>query len=176
MFLLYRKVIQLHIHIYIYTYFFILLLLFWLCCVACGILVLQPETEPRPTAVDSLSPNPWTSRDSLFFLFFSIMIHHRILNVIPCAMHQDLVYPFSVIVCKRHLIWELYRARQSSGGGKVSLELPPWPQQQLSQEQPQEPSQSWEIQGFPGGSVVKNPPANTGDTGLIPGVGKSHIL
>ena len=27
--------------------------------------------------------------------------------------------------------------------------------------------------GFPGGSVVKNPLANTGDTGSIPGSGKS---
>ena len=27
--------------------------------------------------------------------------------------------------------------------------------------------------GFPGGSVVKNPPANAGDTGLIPGSGRS---
>ena len=27
--------------------------------------------------------------------------------------------------------------------------------------------------GFPGGSVVKNPPANAGDTGLIPGLGRS---
>ena len=27
--------------------------------------------------------------------------------------------------------------------------------------------------GFPGGSVVKNPPANVGDMGLIPGSGKS---
>ena len=26
---------------------------------------------------------------------------------------------------------------------------------------------------FPGGSVVKNPPVNAGDTGLIPGLGKS---
>ena len=26
--------------------------------------------------------------------------------------------------------------------------------------------------GFPGGSVVKNPPASTGDVGLIPGSGK----
>ena len=26
--------------------------------------------------------------------------------------------------------------------------------------------------GFPGGSVVKNPPANAGDTGLIPGSGR----
>ena len=27
--------------------------------------------------------------------------------------------------------------------------------------------------GFPGASVVKNPPANGGDSGLIPGSGKS---
>ena len=27
--------------------------------------------------------------------------------------------------------------------------------------------------GFPGGSVVKNPPANAGDSGLIPGFGRS---
>ena len=26
--------------------------------------------------------------------------------------------------------------------------------------------------GFPGGSAVKNPPANAGDVGLIPGLGK----
>ena len=30
--------------------------------------------------------------------------------------------------------------------------------------------------GFPGGSVVKNPPANTRDTGLIPGFGKIPTL
>ena len=29
--------------------------------------------------------------------------------------------------------------------------------------------------GFPGGSVVKNLPANAGDMGLIPGAGGSHI-
>ena len=28
-------------------------------------------------------------------------------------------------------------------------------------------------QGFPGGSVVENPPANAGDEGLIPGSGRS---
>ena len=28
---------------------------------------------------------------------------------------------------------------------------------------------------FPGGAVVKNPSANAGDTGLIPGPGKSHM-
>ena len=27
--------------------------------------------------------------------------------------------------------------------------------------------------GFPGGSEVKNPPAKTGDRGLIPGLGRS---
>ena len=30
--------------------------------------------------------------------------------------------------------------------------------------------------GFPGGVVVKNPPANAGDTSLIPGPGRSHML
>ena len=29
------------------------------------------------------------------------------------------------------------------------------------------------VMGFPGGSVVKNLPANAGDTGLIPGSGRS---
>ena len=28
-------------------------------------------------------------------------------------------------------------------------------------------------EGFPGGSVVKHPPANAGDTGSIPGLGRS---
>ena len=31
-------------------------------------------------------------------------------------------------------------------------------------------------EGFPGGSVVKNPPANAGDTGLIPSLGRTHML
>ena len=29
---------------------------------------------------------------------------------------------------------------------------------------------------FPGGTVVKNLPANTGDMGSIPGPGRSHML
>ena len=29
--------------------------------------------------------------------------------------------------------------------------------------------------GFPGGEVVKNPPANAGDTGSSPGPGRSHV-
>ena len=32
------------------------------------------------------------------------------------------------------------------------------------------------IQGFPGGPVVKNPPANAGDMGSIPGPGRFHML
>ena len=29
---------------------------------------------------------------------------------------------------------------------------------------------------FPGGAVVRNPPANAGDTGSIPGPGRYHML
>ena len=32
-----------------------------------------------------------------------------------------------------------------------------------------------ESQGFPGGPVVKNPPAYAGNTGSIPGPGRSHM-
>ena len=31
-------------------------------------------------------------------------------------------------------------------------------------------------EGFPGGAMVKNPPANAGDRGLSPGPGRSHML
>ena len=34
-------------------------------------------------------------------------------------------------------------------------------------------SQIWD---FPGGTVVKNPPANAGDTGSSPSLGRSHML
>ena len=32
-----------------------------------------------------------------------------------------------------------------------------------------------ELAGFPGGSVVKNVPANAGDVGSIPDLGRSHM-
>ena len=35
--------------------------------------------------------------------------------------------------------------------------------------------QSKLYRGFPGGSVVKNPPDNAGDTGSNPGAGRSHM-
>ena len=37
-------------------------------------------------------------------------------------------------------------------------------------------SRSVDFKGFPGRSVVKNPPANAEDTGLIPDPGISHML
>ena len=33
-----------------------------------------------------------------------------------------------------------------------------------------------EGEGFPGGAVVENLPANAGDTGSSPGLGRSHVL
>ena len=32
-----------------------------------------------------------------------------------------------------------------------------------------------EVLGFPGGAVVENLPANAGDTGSSPGLGRSHM-
>ena len=38
-----------------------------------------------------------------------------------------------------------------------------------------EPSEVSKSGDFPGGTVVKNPLANAGDTGSIPGPGRSHM-
>ena len=50
---------------------------------------------------------------------------------------------------------------------------------QLCVEQVEELSRRWTLKcpevGFPGGTVVKNPPANAGDTGSSPGPGRSHM-
>ena len=37
--------------------------IFWLCHIACGILVPRPGMEPRPPAVEVWSPNHWTFRE-----------------------------------------------------------------------------------------------------------------
>ena len=34
---------------------------------------------------------------------------------------------------------------------------------------------NWQYGGFPGGAVVENLPANAGDTGWSPGLGRSHM-
>ena len=34
---------------------------------------------------------------------------------------------------------------------------------------------NYTARGFPGGAVVENPPANAGDTGSSPGLGRSHM-
>ena len=42
-------------------------------------------------------------------------------------------------------------------------------------EEKQTEKQKLPFLGFPGGAVVKNPPANAGDTGSSPGPGRSHM-
>ena len=34
-----------------------------------------------------------------FFIFFSIMVHHRRLDIVPCVIRQDLVYPSYKMIC-----------------------------------------------------------------------------
>ena len=37
------------------------------------------------------------------------------------------------------------------------------------------PVLKFQVVGFPGGAVVENLPANAGNTGLSPGLGRSHM-
>ena len=67
-------------------------------------------------------------------------------------------------------------------GNKKHSEVHSRVRSRLNQDREEE-SMCWYIIGknntaldFPGGAVVKNPPANAGDTGLSPGPGRSHML
>ena len=53
--------------IYLIIYLFIY---FWPCCMACQILVPQPGIEPVSPAVETWSPNHWTTREFPVFLLF----------------------------------------------------------------------------------------------------------
>ena len=55
-------------------YFFFLIFIFWLCHVACGILVTQPGIKPVPPALEAWSLNHWTAKKSLVGCFKSIDI------------------------------------------------------------------------------------------------------
>ena len=52
----------------------------------------DPGIEPKSPAlqVDSL---PSEQPGKTIFIFFPIMVYQRILNLVLCAMEQDLVYP-----------------------------------------------------------------------------------
>ena len=49
----------------------------------------------------------------------------------------------------------------------------PYRQLSLVYREGEELIQMWEVWDFPGGALIKNPPANAGDTGSSPGPGRS---
>ena len=58
---------------------------------------------------------------------------------------------------------------------KLKIELPYDPAIPLLSIYPEKTIIQKESWDFPGGTVVKNPPANAGYTGSSPGLGKSHM-
>ena len=46
---------------------------------------------------------------------------------------------------------------------------------QINRKQPKKKKKEISLMGFPGDSLVKNPPANAGDTGSIPDLGRSDM-
>ena len=68
--------------------------------------------------------------------------------------------------------------KSSSGNGIQTQVCPQWDQER-GQEDLGCVLCFWSLKskgrGFPGGAVVENLPANAGDTGLSPGLGRSHM-
>ena len=58
---------------------------------------------------------------------------------------------------------------------KLKIELPYDPAIPLLGIYPEKTIIQKDTCGFPGGAVVKNPPANAGHTGSSPGPGRSHM-
>ena len=65
----------------LFQLFLNIILFYQPCHIACGVLVLQPGTEPMLPAVEMWSPNHWTARKFLLPFFLERYFHwYRILG------------------------------------------------------------------------------------------------
>ena len=78
----------------------------------------------------------------------------------------------------KHPVESLYSVHIFVNGFFVNLSLnyPIWLHCDSPREALTNPGIKNKLEGFPGGSVIKYPPANAGDMGLIPGLERSHML
>ena len=98
------------------------------------------------------------------------------------GQHSCTEFTFPTCTCfcgsRNHIVWKVFIRESASAAVSSLLHLAP------SERQGQVDwiGTSQKVQrvlrthaGFPGGSVVKNPPANARDTGAIPDLGRSHM-
>ena len=76
--------------------------------------------------------------------------------------------------------WLGLRAFTAEGEGSVpgrgtGIPQATWHSQNQTKTKQKTKNQKPNKQGFPGGAVVENLPANAGDTGSSPGLGRSHM-
>ena len=153
---------------------FIFPVFFCLCCMACEILVPQPEIEPMPPALEAQSLNHWTTRG------VPALGPFRQKFCLECVFpRQGLVWraDFTFSLCVRLTCVpgtqvssaSLLSSTQPSGGLTQTLSV------LSSYKRIGVALLRISLRGFPGGSVVKNLPINAGDTGPILGPGRSHM-
>ena len=144
-------------HLWISFLFF-----FWPHCAACGMLVPQPGIEPMPPALGAQSLNHWTTREVA--LNFCIKEKYK-------QYTQDcdsFIHSSKWSNVLRALLRQLCFIWVDGAAAFLHKSFEQYCQEKFK----------WfksHSQGFPGGAVVENLPANAGDMGSSPGLGRSHM-
>ena len=149
----------------------------WPLCTDCGILVPRPGIEPASPAVKVQSCNHWTAREFPVLFCFLIKRYWRTSLVVQWLRIRLPMQETQV----QSLVWEDHTCHGATKPVSHSYRAHMLQQLKLARLEPvlhnnrshhkEKPSLD-----FPGGAVVKNPPANAGDTGSSPGPGRSYRL
>ena len=126
------------------------------------------ESTPFPT------PSPPTLYNQSFLIEFPqhlvpLLLHSSCPNVLLSILTSSYIYKLFLSYRMYHLDVSLRHPAQSQHMADTQWLIPEWISKQSAIEEDDKLC-------FPRGTVAKNPPANAGDVGLIPGSGRSPRL
>ena len=129
------------------------------------------------------NPKESTKKTIIIHEFSQVAIYKNqlLLYTVLVSIHNEMKKTISFTIVSKRI--NLTKEVQNVYSGKLQTTLLKEIQEDLNKWK--DIPQSWTerfnivkiiiLPGFPGGAVVKNPPANAGDTGSSPGLGRSHM-